>query len=765
MAKIFFVIFLLNISLSLHELTPDKDNSILLQENEIICKRGTNTYKINNYQNKNYFLLILDYYISDYALYEGDNKIEKETYSSNDYFFRINGNNILYLVVNPYIDYCISFRFVDSNSITLKENEEFLHPIVDYYTRITTKINNVKNKHLIFYVKDIYSYSYYIYVNSKSYHKYSSGEVLSIIPEEDELTIEIEIVGSRVVAALKYISLPYTNITSDIFKCMNETEFYAQTYFINPNKTKDYIFISYNDNSFEYYKDDKTQYSLNEFNTKSNDNLLLLQNDTGCFQVLYLDNRWIEIEEGKSYNILNSESYSFLYHNSNGDLDSFILLIYSTENNFLNKLKVENKIQNLQIEKENDLYVYKINVSLSWDSKYYISIYANFNLNSKDFINVEFKIKEDINEEEGLSSTTIGLIIMFSIIGGILLIGVVARIIEVLLKVRKENKEKERKRTKLLEEKKFRENARNIYQLIVKDYTLINKVCLICSNIDKSIIIDDDVNEIDVVEDINNGRFDNLHDYITPKSCCHLYHDKCCDNENWNKRKLKVNTTCHLCLNFMTLDNMKKFGCFFTEKAFIGSLDLHKDNNQIKRENIKNIEDIFYSKLDTSYKIDKTKRDKLFRLKKINAKFLKNNDILYQNYFKYYSMNYNSCDFDELEDNLDEEIKQEKRRRQRIYEQEREYEEQNRKTRLKICSGCYNTCLYCNGNIKNSFPNGYGNRGGLIFAHNKCINDKYSCCICHSKKGTEDCNNCCNYCQKKNPLRYCKCYYCKKHFD
>lgn len=113
---------------------------------------------------------------------------------------------------------------------------------------------------------------------------------------------------------------------------------------------------------------------------------------------------------------------------------------------------------------------------------------------------------------------------MFSIIGGILLIGVVARIIEVLLKVRKENKEKERKRTMLLEEKKFRENARNIYQLIVKDYTLINKVCLICSNIDKSIIIDDDVNEIDVVEDINNGRFDNLHDYITPKSCCHLYH-------------------------------------------------------------------------------------------------------------------------------------------------------------------------------------------------------------------------------------------------
>ena len=114
----------------------------------------------------------------------------------------------------------------------------------------------------------------------------------------------------------------------------------------------------------------------------------------------------------------------------------------------------------------------------------------------------------------------------------------------------------------------------------------------------------------------------------------------------------------------MTLDNMKKFGCFFTEEAFISSLKLLNDN-VIKRENIKIIEDIFYSTLDTSYKIDKTKRDKLFRLKKINAKFLKNKDILSKDFFTYYSMNYNSCDFDELEDNLDEEIKREKKRRQR----------------------------------------------------------------------------------------------------
>ena len=248
--------------------------------------------------------------------------------------------------------------------------------------------------------------------------------------------------------------------------------------------------------------------------------------------MLYLDYHFIEIEEGKSYKILNSEIYHFWYDIPNRDLVRFILLIYSTENNFLNELKIDNKKQTLQIEKENDLYVYKIEVS----SSYSISIYADFNLNSKDYINVEFQMKEDINEEKGLSSNAIGLIIMFSILGGILLIGIVARSIEVLLKKRKENEEKERKRKRLLKESKFRENAGNIYQLIVKDYTLINKVSSICNNIDKSIIIDDDVNEIDVVEDVNNGQFDNLHDYITPKSCCHLYHDKCCNNGNWNKK-------------------------------------------------------------------------------------------------------------------------------------------------------------------------------------------------------------------------------------
>ena len=270
---------------------------------------------------------------------------------------------------------------------------------------------------------------------------------------------------------------------------------------------------------------------LNEFNSKSYKSIFLLQKNKGCFQVFYLDSPWFEIKEGNSYTILNSERYNFMIHNKNDDISNIILSIYSEENNFLNELEIENHKIILQIEKENNLYLYKVNINLNWGSRYYISVKANFNLNSKDFINVNFKISEDINKEEkgnSSSSAKIGLIIMFSILGGILLIGIIARVVCIVLKKRKKIKLEEIKQMKLLQEEEFEEKARNIYQLIINDYTLIQKVCLICNEIDNTIITLDDNKEIDIIEDINNNRFSNILSYITPEKCCHLYHDKCC---------------------------------------------------------------------------------------------------------------------------------------------------------------------------------------------------------------------------------------------
>ena len=114
---------------------------------------------------------------------------------------------------------------------------------------------------------------------------------------------------------------------------------------------------------------------------------------------------------------------------------------------------------------------------------------------------------------------------------------------------------------------------------------------------------------------------------------------------------------------------------------------------------------------------------------------------------------YNSCDFDALEDDLNEEISRKKQERQRQQEKEREYEEQNRALPLLRCHDCYNTCLFCHGDMKSSFSGNHLRHYNTYKAHNRCINDKESCCICHYKKGTIVCENCCYYCYKSNPNR------------
>ena len=105
---------------------------------------------------------------------------------------------------------------------------------------------------------------------------------------------------------------------------------------------------------------------LNEFNSKSYKSIFLLQKNKRCFQVFYLDSPWFEIKEGNSYTILNSERYDFMIHNKNDDISNIILSIYSEENNFLNELEIENHKIILQIEKENNLYLYKVNINLNW---------------------------------------------------------------------------------------------------------------------------------------------------------------------------------------------------------------------------------------------------------------------------------------------------------------------------------------------------------------------------------------------------------------
>ena len=100
------------------------------------------TYKIINSKNKKYFLFVKGYYNKDYDLYEGDTKLSYESNSYNDYIYSLKGNDYIYMVLQTYSNYCISFQFLDKNKITLDEKKEFVHS----YSRLLYKYCNYNKK-------------------------------------------------------------------------------------------------------------------------------------------------------------------------------------------------------------------------------------------------------------------------------------------------------------------------------------------------------------------------------------------------------------------------------------------------------------------------------------------------------------------------------------------------------------------------------------------------------------------------------------------
>lgn len=59
---------------------------------------------------------------------------------------------------------------------------------------------------------------------------------------------------------------------------------------------------------------------------------------------------------------------------------------------------------------------------------------------------------------------------------------------------------------------------------------MIEKICLLFANNDVNPLLKfyHSVDEIDVIEDINNGKYENFFDYITQKRYKHFYHEDCC---------------------------------------------------------------------------------------------------------------------------------------------------------------------------------------------------------------------------------------------
>ena len=74
---------------------------------------------------------------------------------------------------------------------------------------------------------------------------------------------------------------------------------------------------------------------------------------------------------------------------------------------------------------------------------------------------------------------------------------------------------------RLLNEKNALDKGADFYSRIQDDYSYINKVCILCNDLDNTIQSNSyyySHEQIDIIEDINNGTFENLYDYINPKN-------------------------------------------------------------------------------------------------------------------------------------------------------------------------------------------------------------------------------------------------------
>ena len=446
-------------------------------------------------------------------------------------------------------------------------------------------------------------------------------------------------------------------------------------------KNSRYFWYFLLDNYGEFYDDGQRRTELSYLDTSypmNYEHFILL--NYGCFQIKYTNYSRkynIDIRDNDVFMIANTNTYNFIYIRD-GSKKNINLTISSSKNNFINALKINNILQTLEVKNnggENFNYFYNIIFST-----YISEIKMDINFNY-DFLFIDFQIKEYIppkenKENNGLS--TFGIIV---IIVSALLIGI-PLIISCLNKFNDfREKRKYRNECQLIE---------NFYDLIRQDCEEINKVCLICFRNEKKMPIlneNDDDNKINfpkydynfnvyknyIIDDINNGIFISLLDYITPKKCEHLYHEKC---GNFKRKK-----DCLFCQLLITSKNIKNFGLFISRREFN---DLLKKKNfskskieKMNEENFNKIKGIFYSKIEKEkYNINnKMLLDNIMKIKSLNEKYAK---VYYKNSFKYYDLYIrDEYPITKIEKELNDEIeKKEEERRRQIEREEQRREEQ-----------------------------------------------------------------------------------------
>ena len=236
---------------------------------------------------------------------------------------------------------------------------------------------------------------------------------------------------------------------------------------------------------------------------------------------------------------------------------------------------------------------------------------------------------------------------------------------------------------------------------------------------------------------------------------------------------------------------MNCFGIFF-EKHQLKNIIIDIMNQTSNYDGIRNsfldkIRKLFEEIIANNSRLDFSKKNKFKRISEIRKKY-KDNYNLFKYDFKYNSTSYDdidiNSDLDQIENNLDKEIKAKKERKERAreielskdyedndsYDDERyyhnyDYQKKNQKINyLYFCSKCNSEkiCFYCR-TIK-TFENSMTFKYMNLQCHSECLKNR--CFFCnrdgnlHKRNNTWVCKNC--FIRKGNEKSYC--LYCCKRF-
>ena len=139
-------------------------------------------------------------------------------------------------------------------------------------------------------------------------------------------------------------------------------------------------------------------------------------------------------------------------------------------------------------------------------------------------------------------------IILYVVLGSICFCGLIVipicALYHYLKEKRKEKERQKKKRKKLLKECDLMEKSSSLYESILNDYTLLDQTCLLCAKNEQTQILNEDFScndlKIDIIDDINGEKYNNLIQYITPTKCSHFYHNNCLNKYNNIHKKYKI---------------------------------------------------------------------------------------------------------------------------------------------------------------------------------------------------------------------------------